>query len=323
MTDQDLLFEEIEPVIPEWLRKLVVISGWYNILWGILIILFTDAFFHSLNISVPDYIQLWQITGLLVGIYGIGYLIAASNILRFWPIIFIGLLVKTAVIIGYLVNVGKPEIPDELGWIVLFNDAVWVIPFAMILYYAYNDFVNENKLLNEESFFEMEFNMVETNKGDNLKDLSDSKPVMLIFLRHFGCTFCREMLKDIKKHRRLIEENGKEIVLIHMSPNEVAEQYLKKYGLHDLHHISDKNRDLYRYFGLRRGFISEIVGVKQWVRFAHAGILKRNGIGLFKGDVFQLPGIFIYHQGKIKAKYIHRSASDRPNYVSMAKTIPS
>ena len=34
---------------------------------------------------------------------------------------------------------------------------------------------------------------------DNLKMLSDEKPVLLVFLRHFGCVFCKEAMADLSK----------------------------------------------------------------------------------------------------------------------------
>ncbi|MDV7393380.1 hypothetical protein RZS08_18550, partial [Arthrospira platensis SPKY1] len=56
-----------------------------------------------------------------------------------------------------------------------------------------------------------------TNTGNSVLDLSKQKPVLLVFLRHFGCTFCREALEDISQKRASIEANGTQIVFVHMS----------------------------------------------------------------------------------------------------------
>ena len=35
-----------------------------------------------------------------------------------------------------------------------------------------------------------------TNKGNDLASIAEQNCVMLVFLRHFGCIFCREALDD-------------------------------------------------------------------------------------------------------------------------------
>ncbi|MEZ5059893.1 MAG: AhpC/TSA family protein, partial [Saprospiraceae bacterium] len=68
------------------------------------------------------------------------------------------------------------------------------------------------KSIGKEYFEEMY-----TNEGANLLEVSSQKPVMLIFLRHFGCTFCRESLADLAEQRAGIEETGMQIIFVHMA----------------------------------------------------------------------------------------------------------
>ena len=68
------------------------------------------------------------------------------------------------------------------------------------------------------------FSSMMTNVGRNLKDLSMERPVMLVFLRHFGCTFCREALADISKKREVLESMGAKLVFVHMAEPEIAER---------------------------------------------------------------------------------------------------
>ena len=44
-----------------------------------------------------------------------------------------------------------------------------------------------------------------TETGRSLLELVDESPVLLIFLRHFGCSFCRQTLEDVSRIRREIE----------------------------------------------------------------------------------------------------------------------
>ncbi|MFM7090710.1 MAG: AhpC/TSA family protein, partial [Bacteroidota bacterium] len=63
-----------------------------------------------------------------------------------------------------------------------------------------------------------------TNKGETLLNLSNNNPVLLVFLRHFGCIFCKEALIDISKSKADIEAGGISIVFVHMTDFETADK---------------------------------------------------------------------------------------------------
>ena len=75
--------------------------------------------------------------------------------------------------------------------------------------------------------------------GTPLADLADESVVMLVFLRHLGCTFCMETLQDLKTQRQQIEDQGIKPVLVHMSNDAAAQKLFAKYTLDDLSRISD------------------------------------------------------------------------------------
>ena len=158
-----------------------------------------------------------------------------------------------------------------------------------------------------------------TNTGDKLFDLSYQQPVLLVFLRHFGCTFCREALADISQKRDSIEEKGTRIVFVHMADNEVAEQYFQKYSLPGAVHISDPACQYYAAFGLSKGTFTQLFGLSTWVRGFSAGVLDGHGIGPQLGDGFQMPGIFVLVNGQVRHSFIHKLASDRPDYEGLVE----
>lgn len=158
-----------------------------------------------------------------------------------------------------------------------------------------------------------------TNEGTNLINLSESKPVLLVFLRHFGCTFCREALADISKEREAIEASGSELVFVHMTDNEIAERYFNRYGLEGVQHISDPECKYYTKFGLVKGNFTQLFGLQSWIRGFSAGVVAGHGIGPQLGDGFQMPGAFVIQEGKIKNSFIHKLASDRVDYVGLVK----
>ena len=81
--------------------------------------------------------MLWQCIGMMVATYGIGYAIAATNPLRFWPIALVGLLGKIFGPIGFLLAVLKRGLPWVAGWTIVTNDLIWWVPFFLILRRAY------------------------------------------------------------------------------------------------------------------------------------------------------------------------------------------
>ncbi len=158
-----------------------------------------------------------------------------------------------------------------------------------------------------------------TNKGESLFDISMRKPVLLVFLRHFGCTFCREALSDIAKRRENIEEMGSKIIFVHMTDNETAERYFNRYDLEGAEHISDPECFFYKTFGLLKGTFTQLFGLQSWIRGFQVGVLDGRGVGPQLGDGFQMPGVFMVIDGEIKESFIHKLASDRPDYLKLVQ----
>lgn len=155
---------------------------------------------------------------------------------------------------------------------------------------------------------------LKTDQGVSIYDSSQEGPVMMVFLRHFGCVFCREALKHIKNERSNWEKKGITIVLIHPSSKASGEVYLTQFDLLDVPSIADPECKIYEQFGLAKGSMSQLFGLSTFFRgfeVAAKGILP-----MVKqvGDGFQMPGIFIIYNGQIKDSYIHKSASDKPDY---------
>ncbi|RME96870.1 MAG: AhpC/TSA family protein [Bacteroidetes bacterium] len=157
-----------------------------------------------------------------------------------------------------------------------------------------------------------------TNQGNNLWELSQQHPVLLVFLRHFGCTFCREALADIAQKRKDIEASGTQVVFVHMTENKTAERYFSRYELQGVEHISDPECHFYAAFGLVKGTFTQLFGLHSWIRGFQSAVLEGHGVGFRQlGDGFQMPGVFVIHQGEIKDGFIHKLASSRPDYLNL------
>lgn len=156
-----------------------------------------------------------------------------------------------------------------------------------------------------------------SNAETDLAKLSDGKPVLLIFLRHFGCTFCREALADISKKQAEFAMKGVKMVLVHMSTNEIADEYFAKYNISNPLYISDPECNYYKQFGLLKGNFNQLFGFRSFIRGVEAGLVKGHGVGKLLGDGFQMPGVFLIYNSKIEEQFIHKFASDRPDYINL------
>ena len=121
---------------PRWMRLTLVAAGIYNLAWGALVVALPGLLFDFAGMQPPRYPQLWQCIGMIVGVYGVGYLVASRDPLRHWPIVLVGFLGKVLGPIGFAGAVLRGELPWAFGATILTNDLVWWVPFAGILWHA-------------------------------------------------------------------------------------------------------------------------------------------------------------------------------------------
>jgi small multidrug resistance pump len=117
-----------------WHGSVLKAAAVYNMAWGFFAIVWPLEFFRWCGVDpLPNYPELWQCIGMIVGVYGVGYWIAASDSVRHWPIVLVGLLGKILGPIGFAQAVINERFPLKMGVTILFNDLIWWVPFAMIL----------------------------------------------------------------------------------------------------------------------------------------------------------------------------------------------
>ena len=119
---------------PKWPAFVLRAAAVYNIAWGIWVIAFPNHLFEFSGIDLPNYPGIWQCVGMIVGVYGIGYWLAARDYVRHWPIVVVGLIGKILGPIGFLHSAITGLLPWSWGVTLLTNDLIWWLPFAGILY---------------------------------------------------------------------------------------------------------------------------------------------------------------------------------------------
>lgn len=158
-----------------------------------------------------------------------------------------------------------------------------------------------------------------TQNGESVYELSLKKDVLLVFLRHFGCTFCREALEELSKLKMEISQKNAQLVFVHMSTEEHAFKYFQKYDLLDIARVADPECTYYKNFGLIKGTFNQLFGFRSWFRGIEAGLIKGYGFGMQLGDGFQMPGVFLISKASIIAEFRHKFASDKPDYLKMVE----
>lgn len=118
---------------PRWCKPLLLAAAVYNVAFGVFAVVFPNAWFELGGMPPPAQPWLWQCIGMIVGVYGVGYAIAAFAPLVHWPIVLVGLLGKVLGPIGFVDAALRGDVPWRAGWLIVTNDLVWWIPFAALL----------------------------------------------------------------------------------------------------------------------------------------------------------------------------------------------
>ncbi len=306
---------------PRWPSLVLRIAAIYNVLWGAWVILFPNHLFDWTGIDRPNYPGIWQCVGMIVGVYGIGYWYAANDFRRHWPVVLVGFLGKILGPIGFLQSAVTGALPWSWGVTILSNDLVWWIPFGAMLYIAFRDNTNpKHNAGSAWSLDEANRSALATN-GQSIASMSHGRNVLLVFLRHAGCTFCRETLDELRRRRSEWESKGLHPVVVHMGSDEEGRAMMKRYEMEDVPSISDPDCRVFRAYELPRGRLGQLFGWNVWVQGFRTAILKGYGLGKLAGDGFQLSGAFLVRDGRILSAAPSRDAADSCPWIPIVQQV--
>ena len=160
---------------------------------------------------------------------------------------------------------------------------------------------------------------IRTESGANLLTLAEQSPVLLVFLRHFGCSFCRKAISDVSDLRGELEKRGVRPVFVHLGPTDLARVYFDYYKIGDVERICDPEAKIYKspLFGLGR--------VNPWWHLVNPkvifgwlnGTIFKHGIGKIDTDGHQMPGVFVLKGSKIVNRFIYKTIADEPKYLKL------
>jgi hypothetical protein len=159
--------------------------------------------------------------------------------------------------------------------------------------------------------------MIELPDGSPLRGLR--KPTLVVLLRSFGCTFCREAMADVAAVKSAIRDAGADVAFVHSESADEAEPWFRKYGLDDVVHISDPALAHYAAFGLGRTGAASMVDPTVWARGAASAMA--HGFGVQSLEMMRRqPGVFLVQGDRVLTEYRHRTPADRPDYLALVRS---
>jgi len=144
-----------------------------------------------------------------------------------------------------------------------------------------------------------------------LRDQLQGPPALLVFLRHFGCIFCREALTDL----RMAQESDVDfpsVLLFAQASTTEARAFLRRYWP-TARVVTDPELGFYEAFGVARASFLQGIGPKVLKARSRARAKGHDG-GKRSGDIWRMPGVFVAHEGKIVWRYEPTHAADHPDF---------
>jgi hypothetical protein len=148
-------------------------------------------------------------------------------------------------------------------------------------------------------------------RAGTLGDQLEGNPTLVVFLRHLGCPFSRELLADLKG-RAAGGEGFLPVLFVAMgSPGEVG-TFVE--GLWPgARVISDPEQRLYRAFDVPRAGLGQLLGPKVWACGIRA-IAKGHKGSKPVGDVMQMPAFMVLDGDKAVWRHVPKHAADHPDF---------
>lgn len=145
-----------------------------------------------------------------------------------------------------------------------------------------------------------------------LGDLWSEHAVLLAFMRHYGCTFCRDQAVGLSGVASDLERAGAPLTLIGQGTPGNAAAFRERFGL-DVDLLADTDRLAYRAVGARRVGAGKLIGPRMLAR--GAARMLRSGVvqGRTVGHPAQLGGLLLVRpSGEVAWSHLSGDASDYP-----------
>lgn len=147
-----------------------------------------------------------------------------------------------------------------------------------------------------------------------LRDQLAGGPRLLVFLRHFGCMFCRETVADLRAAAQSVAGFPPVLFFFQGSPTE-GRAFLRRYWP-EASAVADPERRFYAALGVERGSLLQMFGPAVWTAKRRANE-KGHANGAPSGDIWMMPGAFLVDGARVLWAHQYRHAADHPDFARL------
>jgi len=148
----------------------------------------------------------------------------------------------------------------------------------------------------------------------SLRDQIGDRETLLVFLRYFGCVFCREMVADIRAAVEADPDYPDVLFFFQGTPTE-GRAFLRRYWP-DVRAIADPELAFYEDFGVEQGRILQVFGPRVLLSTRRARA-KGHEPGEGSGDPWRMPGLFLVRGEKVLWSHRFAHQADHPDFASV------
>lgn len=296
--------------VPRWMTSVLWAASIYCMAFSFVSICWPDQAFASTGMHATGHHPLVRMIGLLYLVFAMSCLFAARDPIRHWRLVLLCTVKTVAVILVAVITWWQDIIPPRLAILLVLDDLVWLIPFLMILWSTVQAHLGRPPRYQEPLSIAEAASSYELSSGESLTEASQQQEIVLVFLRHFGCTFTRQLLRGLELLETQASQRQARLVLVHMLQSGKELAYLGDRS--GIARIADPYCELYRSFGLGKAGFWELFGPRVWLRGLLA-LIRGCGVGSIAGDGLQMPGVFLFHRNSIIASQPAQSAADLPD----------
>jgi hypothetical protein len=149
-----------------------------------------------------------------------------------------------------------------------------------------------------------------------LNDQLGPQPMLLVFLRHFGCIFCRETLADMRAFSER-DPNFPKILFFFQGSTTEGRALLRRYWP-EVGAVADPTALFYTGFGVERGGLIRNLGPSVLAAKSRAES-KGHSNGERSGDIWRMPGAFLVSNRRVFWAHEYRHAADHPSYEEISE----
>jgi peroxiredoxin len=154
-----------------------------------------------------------------------------------------------------------------------------------------------------------------------LGDLWSERPAVLVWLRHFGCLFCKEQTEEFRVRALDIERKGATLAFIGNGGPRYARGFRDEF-CSDCTVLTDPDLATYKLIGARSGVLNTL-GPQAWgasIRAVARGARQQRT----QGSPFQQGGVLVMTPGDtVVYAYLSKAAGDHPPVDDVIAAIPA